>query len=126
MIDTKTHGVLDYIVGAMLIVSPWLFGLSMESAEAWVPVILGVSALTYSLCTDYELGMIKKISMPTHLSLDMFSGIFLAASPWLLGFYGHVYLPHLIIGIAEIIVVLCTEKKPYNKHIKITDLRSEG
>jgi hypothetical protein len=26
MITTKTHGVLDYIVGAALIVAPWLLG----------------------------------------------------------------------------------------------------
>jgi hypothetical protein len=126
MIGTKTHGVIDYLVGALLLVSPWLFKFNMNGAEMWVPVLLGAGALVYSMCTDYELGMLKGISMRTHLNLDMFSGIVLAASPWLLGFYGYVYLPHLLIGIAEIGVALCTEKVPYHKHARITHLRSDS
>lgn len=111
IISTKTHGYLDYIVGLLLIVAPWLFGFANDGAETWVPVALGVSAIIYSLLTDYELGATRQISMRTHLGLDIFSGIFLAASPWIFGFSEYVYLPHLILGIGEIGVALMTETK---------------
>jgi hypothetical protein len=125
VITTKTHGVIDYLVGILLMVSPWLFNFNMNGAETWVPFVLGAGAVVYSLFTDYEFGAVKRISMRMHLSFDLFSGIFLAASPWLLGFYEYVYLPHLVIGIAEIGVALCTEKVSYHKHVRITQLRSE-
>jgi hypothetical protein len=111
-IPTKVHGYLDYAVGLLLIVAPWLLDFARGGAETWVPVALGASAIIYSLITDYELGAFRQISMRTHLGLDLFSGIFLAASPWLFGFADYVYLPHLILGILEIGASLMTKTTP--------------
>jgi hypothetical protein len=112
IIPTKVHGMLDYIVGLLLIVSPWILDFYRGGAETWVPVILGVSALIYSVFTRYELGLIKKIPMPVHLTLDIMSGVLLAISPWLFNFHETVYLPHLILGIFEIAAGLMTSKVP--------------
>src|SRR5687768_5597690 len=112
VISTKVHGVMDYLMGVILIAAPWLFNFNRDGAETWVPVILGVGVILYSLLTNYELSISKTISMRTHLMLDLVSGIFLAASPWLLGFSDYVYLPHLILGIFEIGAVLMTETAP--------------
>ena len=112
VISTKAHGVLDYMMGLLLIASPWIFGFATGGAEQWLPVILGAGAIVYSLLTNYEMGVAKTISMPTHLMLDLMSGILLAASPWLFGFADSVYLPHLILGIAEIGASLMTQKQP--------------
>ncbi len=112
-ISTKTHGVLDYLVGLLLIAAPWLLGFAEGGAETWVPVILGAGALVYSLMTNYEMGAMKVFSMPMHLMFDLLSGIFLAASPWIFGFADRVYLPHLILGIFEIGASLMTDKVPY-------------
>jgi hypothetical protein len=112
VIPTRVHGYLDYMMGALLIASPWLFGFATGGAEQWVPVALGASAIIYSLLTDYELGAARVISMPTHLTLDLLSGILLAASPWIFGFADYVYLPHLILGIAEIGAALMTKREP--------------
>lgn len=111
-IPTRIHGVLDYLMGALLIVAPWLFGFNQGGAETWVPVILGAGVIIYSLFTDYELGAMRKLSMSTHLMLDMIGGAFLAVSPWLFGFNDFVYLPHLILGIAEIGAALFTKRVP--------------
>jgi hypothetical protein len=109
IISTKIHGVLDYLMGVLLIVSPWLFGFANGGAQQWVPIILGVSALVYSMMTNYELGVFKTISMKTHLTLDAVSGVFLAASPWIFGFADTVYLPHLILGLLELGAVMMTK-----------------
>lgn len=119
IISTTLHGVLDYLVGILLIASPWLFGFYLGGAETWVPVALGSATIIYSLFTDYELGVFKSISMNGHLTLDMLSGIFLAASPWIFNFSDAVYTPHLWLGIGEIVVVLLTDQVPYRKSIKI-------
>ena len=103
---------MDYIVGALLIAAPWLFDFDRGGAETWVSVILGAGAIIYSLMTDYELGATKGISMRTHLTLDLMSGVLLAASPWIFGFADYVYMPHLILGIMEIGASLMTKTRP--------------
>ena len=112
IIPTKIHGIIDYVMGVILIAAPWLFGFARDGAETWVPVVLGISTILYSLITNYELGISGKISMKTHLIIDMMSGILLAASPWLFGFSEYVYLPHVIFGLAEIGAVLLSKTKP--------------
>jgi len=111
-IPTKVHGILDYTVGAILAISPWLFGFNRGGAETWVPFILGAGAILYSLFTNYEWGVSRRIPMPTHLLLDVLSGIVLALSPWIFGFADQVYLPHVIFGILEIVVPLLTRRHP--------------
>lgn len=103
---------MDYLMGALLIAAPWIFDFNSGGAETWVPVILGVSVILYSLLTDYELGATRGISMRTHLTLDFLGGSLLAASPWIFGFNDSVYLPHLVLGILEIGASLMTRRTP--------------
>ncbi len=112
-IPTKIHGVLDYVVGMLLITAPWMFNFADtanigNSAKNMVPIILGAAVILYSLFTDYEWGVARKIPMSIHLVLDFLGGALLAASPWLFGFAKEVYLPHLVIGILEIVAALTT------------------
>lgn len=111
-IDSKTHGYIDYIMGIILIALPFILKLDIESTPSVILLVLGAGALVYSLLTRYELGLVKLIPMNIHLMLDIASGIFLAASPWLLGFSQAVYLPHLILGLLEIGVAVMTNPKP--------------
>jgi hypothetical protein len=111
-ISTKTHGYLDYIMGALLIAAPWIFDFNQGGAETWVPVVLGAGVILYSLLTDYELSVSPQISMRTHLMLDLAGGILLAVSPWLFGFADYVWGPHLILGILEIGAALTTVRTP--------------
>lgn len=112
IISTKTHGILDYLMGIVLIASPWIFNFANGGAEQWIPIIVGAGALVYSLMTDYEMGIVKTIPMKTHLNIDLMSGIFLAVSPWLFGFSDEVVAPHLILGILEIGAALMTKTTP--------------
>jgi hypothetical protein len=112
IIDTKTHGYMDYIMGIFLIASPSLFSLNLNAMESTIFYVVGATALLYSLATNYELGLIKIIPMKGHLMLDIFSGVFLAASPWLFGFADLVYRPHLVLGMIEIGTALLTSSKP--------------
>jgi len=111
-IGTKTHGYLDYIMGALLIAAPWLFDFAAGGAETWIPVVLGASMILLALMTDYELGASPQISMRTHLTIDLISGALLAASPWLFGFADYVWEPHLILGLLEMGAALFTKRVP--------------
>lgn len=112
VIPTRTHGMLDYGMGALLMVAPWLLGFADSGPEMWVPILLGAGVIVYSLLTDYELGVARAIPMPTHLALDAAGGVLLAASPWLFGFADEVWLPHLVLGLLEIGASLMTRTRP--------------
>lgn len=116
MISTRVHGTLDYIIGVLLLLAPFIFGFATGGAEMWIPIILGAAVIFYSLITAYERGVTNVISMKTHLWLDGIGGLFLALSPWIFGFASIVYLPHLIVGIVEVLAAVMTEKIPERTH----------
>jgi len=111
---TRMHGIADYLVGIVLIIAPYLFGFADGSAAQWIPQILGVGAIAYSLLTDYELGAMRVIPMPVHLGIDFMSGLLLLVSPWLFGFADRVYWPHVIFGLIEIGASLTTQTRPHD------------
>lgn len=111
-IDTKIHGYIDYTMGTLLIAIAYILNFNSESIPNMVLYYVGISSLLYSLLTKYELGLIKIIPINIHLMLDTLSGIFLATSPWLLGFADKVFLPHLLLGLIEIATTIITSIKP--------------
>ena len=112
LFSTRVHGILDYVVGALLIAAPWLLGFAQGGPAQWVFVAVGGGALVYSVFTDYELGLVKALQMPLHLWLDGFGGAFLAASPWIFGFDQRVWIPHVAAGVFEMVVALLTNTIP--------------
>ena len=101
---------LDYGMGVLLILAPFIFDFNRGGAETWIPALLGAGVILYSLLTDYELGLMRKIPMSMHLMLDLGGGIFLAISPFLFGFSDYVWAPHVIFGVLEIGAALMTKK----------------
>jgi len=92
--------------------APRLLRFDRHPRATLIPVAMGASALVYSVLTDYELGAMRIIPMPAHLALDAASGGMLAASPWLLGFAGRVWKPHVALGLLEILVVALSKHEP--------------
>lgn len=111
-IPTRFHGILDYIVGLLLIISPWLFNFSDVSYATWTMVAAGVIVLIQTVFTDFEVGVIHKIPMPTHLMLDFGLGVILALSPWLFNFEDRVLIPHLVGGVFAMLASLTTHRVP--------------
>jgi hypothetical protein len=108
IIPTRVHAVFDYGVGLLLLASPWLFDFGRGDAATWVPVAVGGSLVGYSLLTDYERGIVRRIPMPLHLALDVIGGVFLVVSPWLFRFFDYVWAVHVLIGCIAIVVALTT------------------
>ncbi|MFD2247015.1 SPW repeat protein [Pontibacter ruber] len=111
-IPTRFHGILDYVVGLLMIASPWLFGFADNAYATWTIVIAGVLALIQTVFTDFEVGIIKKIPMQSHLMVDFGLGVILALSPWMFGFADYVYTPHVIFGVFSILASLTTHRVP--------------
>ena len=110
MISTKTHGIIDYVVAALLIAAPFILGVADGGAAQWVPMLLGVSIIVYSLITRYEPSVAKLIPMPMHLGFDAFGGILLIGSPWAFEFAEVISWPYVVAGIAEIALVAISQR----------------
>ena len=52
-IPTRMHGVIDYLMGALLIVAPYLLGFADGTAAQWIPQIVGAALIGAALLTDY-------------------------------------------------------------------------
>lgn len=114
-VPTRIHGVADWLLGALLIVLPWLFGLDRGSPEGWLPMALGAVGLVVTFFTDHELGIVRRIPMVGHLGVDGLAGALLAASPWLFGFADQVWLPHLALGLTEVVAAFVTTLHPADR-----------
>ena len=114
-VPTRVHGIADWLMGALLVALPWLLGLDRSGPEAWVPMTLGAAALLVTFFTDHELGVVRRIPMPAHLAVDGAAGALLAASPWLFGFADRVWLPHVVLGLTEIVAAFVTRTTPADR-----------
>jgi len=110
IISTKLHSRLDYSTGILFIAMPWILNFNEVLPATWTLIAVGSMAILMSLFTDYEGGIVRSIPMAAHLNIDVVTGLFLAASPWILGFADQVYLPHLLLGLFETAAGLMTRR----------------
>jgi hypothetical protein len=121
---------VDYPVGVLLLVSPWLFGFSdVGGAAVAVPMVVGGLVLLQSVMTDYELSVEDALPLPVHLAADVVAGAFLAVSPWLFGFADDgtgAWLPHLLVGAGMVAVALLTVPERAGGAVVTRDVRHHG
>ncbi len=112
-VPTRFHGAIDYLVAISLILAAPALGYAGGGAKTWAAVVAAVLVTAYSLLTNYEWGLLRRIAVPVHLALDLLTGIFLAASPWLLDFRDEVWAPHAAAGAILIAASLTTHPRPF-------------
>lgn len=111
VLSRKFHAVLDVLLVALLLTGPWLFVQGAKGIESLAMLGAGFGLLAYSLMTKYELGICRAMNFKSHLAIDLLSGVFLLASPWLLDFGDRSYWPHWIIGGLLIVSALVTRNE---------------
>ena len=114
-IPTRVHGMLDYVNGGALLAAPELLRTKDQPRAALVSRMAGGGTTASALTTDFELGAVKAIPVPTHLILDALSGTLLAGAPWLLGYAKggtRYWLPHAFVGAAEVLAAAATNTEP--------------
>jgi hypothetical protein len=109
-IPTKVHGIADYVVGLIVMALPFVYG--WTGTQRWTLTALGIFVIVYSLCTDYELGLLRFFQMRSHLVLDAVFGGLMLALPWVLGFSKDSIAPMSVIGILGLILTVTTKTWP--------------
>lgn len=110
MIQSRTHGIIDYLTGVLLLASPWLFNFSVDTLATTTICVMGVIIVVYSLITRYELSIARIIPFRVHLLLDVLSAFLLITAPWIYGYIENAKWTFVGIGVFELIVVFLTKR----------------
>jgi len=79
------HGVLEYVVGVLFIVAPFLFGFDATAATA-ASVVMGLVLLAFTACSDLPTGLVRSITPGVHLTIDVVLAVLMVALPFVLDF----------------------------------------
>lgn len=103
------HGVLEYAVGILLIVAPFLFSFEATAATA-ASVILGVALLAFTAMSRLPTGLIAAISVGVHVTVDAVFAVVLVAIPFLFGFTdeGAPTALFIVLGVVHLLVTIAT------------------
>jgi hypothetical protein len=120
-ISTRTHTAIGLVVGAALLIAPWLFGFAEVGGPAvTVPILVGLFIIISELTTKSSASPLKIVPMRTHIMMDYLTGAFLALSPWLFSFAdldANAWVPHVIVGIAIIAYAAMTNPVDANDRV---------
>jgi hypothetical protein len=84
ILSPRVHGYLDYVVVALFLLAPTLFGFAGTAATLCYVLAAVHAGLT--LLTAVPLGIAKIIPFPVHGALEAAVAVFLLASPWVFNF----------------------------------------
>lgn len=115
MISLRIHNIIDYIVGAVLLISPWLFGFADIAAARNIFLVGGVLLIAYSLFTKYYYSISRVLPLGVHMTMDALLGILLILAPALFGYRDVLtqgqYAAHIILGVAAVGLVALTRPR---------------
>mgnify|MGYP001552564166 FL=1 len=98
-ISTSTYGFLNYVLALTLMASPWLFDFyHFRGASFFLPLVFGWLQLLMAIFGRHKFGFLKAFPVSMHCFIDIVGGSFLMVSPFLYGYYTHVFWPQLLLG----------------------------
>jgi hypothetical protein len=110
------HGSVDYLLGAFLILSPFLFSYEAGAATA-TGIVAGVLVLVLAASTAWATGLIKSIPPSAHAIFDLIIAVLLIASPFLFGFSDETAptAVFMVTGVLALLYAIATRYSPEPK-----------
>lgn len=111
MIPTRIHGVVDYLVSALL--AALAGGGRFSPRVRQVLGSAGAYHTSYSVLTEYEAGLVPLVSMRRHLALDAIGAAAICGAGLLLRNESRRERALLVgIGLAEFLVIALSDPRP--------------
>lgn len=107
------HGVWEYLVGVLLIASPFLLDVDGGGAKA-VAILLGVALIALAAASEGVTGLVDQVPVPAHAVVDYVVAGVLIASPFLFGFSddGEPTALFLVLGVLHLVLSIATRYLP--------------
>jgi hypothetical protein len=107
------HGIIEYLVGAFLVASPFLLDFRANAAKA-VAIVMGIALIALAASTQGASGIVDQIGLRAHAVLDVVVAAVMVASPFLFGFTddGKPTAMFLVFGIGYLLLTIGTKFLP--------------
>jgi hypothetical protein len=116
-ISKTFYGILNYLMVAILISSPWLFGFNHVhiAAAFFLPLLMGWLQFIMSAFSESPTGFsfLKVFPMQMQNCVDVIMGTFLLALPFTFAFAHEVFIPHFLMGLALTIKGIFAQDSPF-------------
>jgi hypothetical protein len=69
--------------GLLWLAAPWALGLAVGGLRLWLPIVMGIVLLVYTVFTDYsyKLGLAKGLALSAHAGLELAGGLWPLMAP---------------------------------------------
>jgi hypothetical protein len=84
-VSLSLHVLIEYGIGVLTIVSPFLFSFDATAAEI-LAVLIGLGILVLAVMTDAPTGIARSLPVASHVVLDYVLGLLLIVAPFVFGF----------------------------------------
>lgn len=115
-LNSKTHGVIDYIIAIFLFVSPSIFSLPYTSAVFTYG--LATIHLVMTICTNYEYALTRFIPFKIHGAVELTVSILLIGVAFYLGGLDGDFSEKFYFGLAIVIFVFWLVSDYTNKPLE--------
>ena len=114
-IPLNLHGILEYVLGALLIAAPFLFTFSDVGSATALSIVAGVFVLLSGASTDgFRTSLVKVIPLGAHIVLDYLLGALFIAAPFLFGVSDESAPTalFLVLGVLALLLTVATRWRP--------------
>lgn len=106
-IPVQVHGIMDYLLGTVLIASPAFISYPDNPMESF-GIIFGATLLLYSTMTDYPAALLRFIPFPFHRGADLLLGAGIAFAPIHFAVHGAPAVLFIVAGTCLIFLAFLT------------------
>jgi hypothetical protein len=112
-LSARLHGLLEYLIGAFFIASPFIFGFDANAAVA-IGVVGGIVLILMAATAQTGPSLSGMVPVALHVLLDVVLAAFFIASPFVFGFSGEAAPTGLFIGagVVHLLVTVATRFLP--------------
>jgi len=112
-IPITLHGLIEYVAGVLFIVAPLLLDYDSGAATG-LSVAVGIVILVVAATSAFPTGLIPRITVPVHVTLDFVLAAFLIVSPFVFGFSDETEPTAFFValGVAHLLITIGTRFLP--------------
>jgi hypothetical protein len=103
------HGIVEYGVGALSIVGPFLLSFHSDVAKV-VSILLGAGIIVMAFVTDAPTGVTRRLPIASHVVLDYVMSLFLLVTPFVFSFTDDARATayFIVLGVGYLLLTLST------------------
>lgn len=123
-IPISVHGLIEYAAGILFIVAPLVFDYDSSTATG-LSVAVGIVILVVAATSAFPTGLIPRIPVSVHVTLDFVLAALLIVSPFIFGFSDETEPTafFLVLGIAHLLITIGTRFLPSRREAAAVEER---